>query len=116
MHTSIKGSVSTSTDLSVAINVCANKEMALELSLNSGWDKLNINCMGCCALDCSFISDFTNEKEVLFFGGFGVFQFCSIFKPTGENYRVYIHAMVLISQFCDNTENSRSISIKRDLS
>eukprot|EP01084_Bolivina_argentea_P123902 219560_1 len=70
----IKGPTSTTRDYAVAAGFCANKGMILELQMDFYWAIHGHLCL----FECSYISDYPNESEVFFIGGYSKFIFRSI--------------------------------------
>eukprot|EP01084_Bolivina_argentea_P150186 262290_1 len=95
----IKGPVSTTTDFNVALNFSAMTGMVLQFTLDKEWS-CNSLC-GTCMFDCQFISDFPNELEIFFIGGYGRFVFKSILDvQAGNDYAPYVSVLTAISDLC----------------
>eukprot|EP01084_Bolivina_argentea_P045660 84053_1 len=96
----INGPFSTSTQYPVAVNFCGADGLILNLKLDSFW--FYIEGTGTALFDCQYLSDFPNEQEVFFVGGFSSFTFETIIlAPNGEDYKVYIFAINRISEAID---------------
>eukprot|EP01084_Bolivina_argentea_P193340 331710_1 len=93
MNACIKGPVSTTTDYAVAVNFCQNEGPILEFNLDDLWVKIN-EAMLC---ECWCFSDYPNEQEVFFIGGFSHFLFQTIIFPNGANYKQYVFPLNAIS-------------------
>eukprot|EP01083_Nonionella_stella_P110505 323385_1 len=103
MDACIKGPVSTTADFAIAINFCDNKGPILEFNLDDHWVKRS-ETMLC---KCWDFSDYPDEREVFFIGGFSNFAFQTIIFPDGSNYREYVFALSAISdQFSVGKSNS----------
>eukprot|EP01084_Bolivina_argentea_P112794 201137_1 len=95
----IKGPLSTTTDCCVAGNFCQNAGMILNMNIktaqwvfsyNDGYKAFTkISCF-----DCQWISDYSNEQEVLFIGGLNKIAINSIIDvSTGINYGSYLKGL-----------------------
>eukprot|EP01084_Bolivina_argentea_P108378 193698_1 len=101
---SIKGPLSTSTHLAVALNFSQNDGMIMDLDMyTDGWrlrfDEGNHAKNRFACFDCQFFSDYIAENEILFIGGYGNFIINTIIKMSGINYEKYING---IRQFTYN--------------
>eukprot|EP01084_Bolivina_argentea_P224170 379140_1 len=93
MNTRINGPTSTTTEYSVALNFCDNDGIILELSLDIWWN-IGGFCDAFSMFECWQLSDFVNEQEVFFIGGYSHFKFKTIIKvPQGYNYQYYVMAL-----------------------
>eukprot|EP01084_Bolivina_argentea_P087585 158184_1 len=111
----IKGPVSTTTSFTVAAAFCNNQGIILQMTLSSFWGicrrsftwSLNNAAFRAYSVlqlfECPFISDYPNEQEVFFVGGYSTFLFQSIIRvPTAQNYDRYVLALSLISEVLTN--------------
>eukprot|EP01084_Bolivina_argentea_P305625 527997_1 len=91
----VNGPFSTTTDASVALNFSQKTGMVLELSLNGNWyEDRSVGGL----FECQKLSDFPNEAEVFFIGGYGGFIILSIIDvASGSNYQYYVYALGRIS-------------------
>eukprot|EP01084_Bolivina_argentea_P059296 108264_1 len=102
MNACIKGPVSTSTSYEVAAMFSGGTGVIMEFRLDEYWNA----GAGIPLFECFYISDYTNELEIFFIGGYSNFLFETIIKPTGENYQHYIFALNALSHFATNGTNS----------
>eukprot|EP01084_Bolivina_argentea_P174499 302279_1 len=104
INTSINGPLSTSTDITVAMNFATNRfeEKGMILELKLGYIGWNIGVSGSdntvnnnyAFFECKVLSDYPAEQEIFFIGGMGQFKFQTIIDTTTAiNYLYYIHAM-----------------------
>eukprot|EP01084_Bolivina_argentea_P118360 210021_1 len=100
MKACIKGPFSTTTEYTVAVTFCGNTGLILELNVDNYWMVPVSDRTLTPVFDCSFVSDFPNEKELLFIGGYGHFTFQTIVTPSGCNYIHYVRALTTISSLC----------------
>eukprot|EP01083_Nonionella_stella_P022202 61421_1 len=94
--------ISTSAAYEVAMGFALPNGMVLQMDPDQNWFRRSLydgmNC-GIDAFECFFISDFANEQEILFFGGMGYFVFKNIQTVTGDDYRLWIAALITLSRF-----------------
>eukprot|EP01084_Bolivina_argentea_P226396 382442_1 len=87
-----KGPLSTTTDYHVAVNFSNPTGILLELQLDQFW--VYVNASGTALFDCRWISDYANESEVLFVGGYSEHIIQNIVNvELGEDYSVYLFAL-----------------------
>eukprot|EP01083_Nonionella_stella_P042130 113987_1 len=105
LHAFIAGPFSTTTNYSVAVNFADNTGLVIELSAVIGEWRMGIsefeggdayNRMNC--FDCRWISDFSNECEILSIGSLNKFYIENISNCTGMNYQIYIKAIHHMAQ------------------
>eukprot|EP01084_Bolivina_argentea_P136837 241014_1 len=110
----IHGPISTTTDLSVAINFCNHKGMILDMNIDTfSWKyrardhgELDYNVVPqLCCFDCQFFSDFVSEHEIFSIGGARRFIFNTIIDiTTGANYVRYIEGLKQMTYCMTNGE------------
>eukprot|EP01084_Bolivina_argentea_P000771 1418_1 len=88
--------LSTSTELSVAVSFCANTGMILQLEMDEKYRTHYESYF----FECEWLSDYPNEREKFFVGGFMVeLRFRTIINAvTGVDYEYYIKAIVTITE------------------
>eukprot|EP01084_Bolivina_argentea_P123903 219562_1 len=96
----MKGPTSTTMDYTVAVNFSGGDGTILQLRLHnivstSGWSYGSDSGGSRMAfVDCSWLSDYPNEQERFFIGGWKHFYIDTIIiASSGENYQLYIDAM-----------------------
>eukprot|EP01084_Bolivina_argentea_P201179 343920_1 len=103
----IKGPLSTTTDYAVALNFGAVNGVILELGFRYDWSFGNENSWNIASnkikrvawINCVYVSDFSNEQEIFFIGGYDIFYFNTIIlKSNNHDYRHYINAIKCIAK------------------
>eukprot|EP01084_Bolivina_argentea_P021958 40794_1 len=116
MSACIKGPFSTTTDYGVAVNFCAPQGMIVQMDIDlQQWKLEKHNEMKMKSqvhyynfMDMSWISDFSNEKEIFCIGGGSKFEFISIIDaPSGKNYAKYVAGIRQMTGYL--SENHRSV-------
>eukprot|EP01084_Bolivina_argentea_P277358 473481_1 len=90
------GPVSTTTDFAVAINFCGDMGIIMEVKLDWSWC-YQTETIYEAYFDCHWLSDFTNEQEVFFVGGYSNLSIQTILTPSGHNYGHYCKAITQFS-------------------
>ena len=91
--TQFNGALSTSKEIAAALNFSNNIGIVLELKYSFSVYPLNAKY-----LNCSFFSDYVNEKECLLIGGIPMMVITNIINvSTAEMYRKYINALNIIN-------------------
>eukprot|EP01084_Bolivina_argentea_P008857 16558_1 len=106
----INGPLSTSTEYSVAVNFCGTDGMILELDIDAiWWDMSRVGAEQFGTLSCidmHWISDFKNEQEILFIGGYRAFQYRTIIDvSTCVNYGRYLKGLRVFLQWTSESEH-----------
>eukprot|EP01084_Bolivina_argentea_P224274 379292_1 len=109
LNANISGPFSTTSEFGVAVNFSNNQGMILNVNVFTGtwryqWivsPSLETDSLETlCCFDCSWISDYPNEKEIFFLGGLNKFEFITIIEvPTGKNYWRYITGLRQMTYF-----------------
>eukprot|EP01084_Bolivina_argentea_P169825 294339_1 len=88
--TQIYGPMSASTDINVALRFTTNKGLILQLKYAFSYYPISAKYF-----DCSYLSDFTEEKECLFLGGIPIMIISNIINVLNinENYKLYIKSL-----------------------
>ena len=115
----LNGPLSTSTEPQVAFNFGAGNELVLELQYKFSEYPLLSKYF-----DCSFFSDFVNEKECLFIGGIPMLIITNIINisQNNKNYKKYIKSVNTIDSmmngtyhYQDNNKNDENKKLLVDL-
>eukprot|EP01084_Bolivina_argentea_P213446 362511_1 len=108
----IKGPVSTTTDITVAVNFASNDGMIIEFNMLP-WEctmehQLGANLDSCRTIncfDCCWLSAYTAEQEILFIGGLYKLIIKSILEvATAINYGIYIQGIKQMTYSMTNGE------------
>eukprot|EP01084_Bolivina_argentea_P204797 349795_1 len=98
------GPFSSTKSFCVAVNFCGSDGCVLQFSLNENWlfvqgkykpsgSKYNKNIRRAAFVDCGWLSNYPNEQEWFFIGGFNTFHIDTIIMQPDINYEKYIIAM-----------------------
>eukprot|EP01083_Nonionella_stella_P262781 893234_1 len=126
--TRLKGPVSATSDFCIALRFAGQKGLILQFSLSIRWiiptkeDEYGTMFYKpvdnrCAFLDCHWLSDYPEEQERFFIGGYGYFYFENIYNihaahsGTDQSYILYIPAIRLLSETlqCSTKYFGRSI-------
>eukprot|EP01084_Bolivina_argentea_P312395 540834_1 len=98
---SINSPFSTTTDYTVAARFAENSGMILELKIITGhWfmkicEASNEGRERLCCFDCQWISDFSNESEILFIGGLNRIIMQNIIEvSTAKSHKMYVDGLM----------------------
>eukprot|EP01084_Bolivina_argentea_P185635 320117_1 len=96
IHATIKGPLSTTRSLAVAVSFCTNQGMIITLvpDMNMYIPRTN---SAHAKMDCSWLSRFPHEQEVFFMGGYSGFDIRGILFSNGIDYEEYCQAICSMS-------------------
>eukprot|EP01084_Bolivina_argentea_P174500 302282_1 len=92
------GPISTTAVYSVAVAFCNNTGMILEFNARNYTSYLS-RIKG--RFTCHWLSDFANEQEILFIGGYEKMMGKEIIIPNGTNYCLYVNALRKLANHLD---------------
>eukprot|EP01084_Bolivina_argentea_P118358 210015_1 len=112
VRANIKGPFSCTTDFAVALNFSSHKGLIIELSLSRNWIYGKDDSQKNAFIECYWLSDFSNEQELFFIGGFDDFHFNTIIKvANGANFCYYINGIHSLSQIIMDPDSATAINV-----